>query len=381
MEKLPSSAEKKHQRVLSVFGTRPEIIKFAPVLDELEQHPELKTVNVCTSQHTDLAAPFLNEFQIRVDHDLNAMRPNQSLNALLGRMLVALDDILEAEQPAFVLVQGDTASALAGAMAAFHRKIPVGHIEAGLRSGDPMSPFPEEMNRTLISQIATAHFAATERNRDTLLNEGVKAGSIYLTGNPVVDSVSKMTETDLCSSAVKELLEVTEGTKRIVMTAHRRENFDSNLAGYFEVVREFLQKNPSISLIFPVHPNPSVKALAHDYFGEMDSVHLAAPLPYPDFVRLLQHAWLIVSDSGGIQEEAPSLGKPLLIMRENTERPEAVECGAAKLIGEEPSSLQKHMEEVLSPGSWAGSVSELQNPFGDGESRKKIVEAICSAIG
>tara|TARA_R110002096_G_scaffold4493_30_gene21011 strand:+ start:5570 stop:6706 length:1137 start_codon:yes stop_codon:yes gene_type:complete len=378
---MPLATEQKHKRVLSVFGTRPEIIKFAPVLDELEQREGVKTVNVCTSQHTDLAAPFLNEFRIRVDHDLNAMRPNQSLNALLGRMLGALDDILEAEQPHFVLVQGDTASALAGAMAAFHRKIPVGHIEAGLRSGDPMSPFPEEMNRTLIGQIATAHFAATQRNKETLLNEGVAADSIYLTGNPVVDSVSKMTSQETCSSAVKALLEATEGTKRIVMTAHRRENFESNLAGYFSVVRDFLLKNPSVSLIFPVHPNPSVKALADEYFGGLESVHLAPPLPYPDFVRLLQHAWLIASDSGGIQEEAPSLGKPLLIMRENTERPEAVECGAAKLIGEDPASLQRHLEEALIPGNWTESVSELVNPFGDGASRKRIVEAICQAIG
>ncbi|MFT5467164.1 MAG: UDP-N-acetylglucosamine 2-epimerase (non-hydrolyzing) [Verrucomicrobiales bacterium] len=364
-------------KVLSVFGTRPEIIKFAPVLGELEESwPGLSTVNVCTSQHTDLAAPFLSEFNIRVDYDLDIMRPGQHLNQLLGRLIQAVDEVLEKEQPDFVLVQGDTSSALSGATAAFQRQIPVGHIEAGLRSGNPLSPFPEEMNRMLIGQMAQAHFAATERNRKTLLDEGIDPDGIFLTGNPVVDAVTKMTSRETESEALQQLLAATDGSKRIILTAHRRENFAGAMAGYFEVLRDFLARHEDVSLIFPVHPNPNVRRITEEHLAGLDQVHLVDPMPYPEFIRLLSHAWLIVSDSGGIQEEAPTLRKPLLVIRENTERPESVECGAAKLIGEEPEALARHLDSAYDDTGWRERLNEVVNPFGDGNSRRRIASAI-----
>lgn len=363
-----------------MFGTRPEIIKFAPVLQELENWPGLSTVNVCTSQHTDLAAPFLKEFNIRVDYDLDMMRPGQHLNQLLGRLVQAVDEVLEKEQPDFVLVQGDTSSALSGAIAAFQRQIPVGHIEAGLRSGNLKSPFPEEMNRVLIGQMASAHFAATERNRRTLLDEGVDSNEIYLTGNPVVDAVLQMISRETDSEALQQLLAATDGSKRIVLTAHRRENFAGAMAGYFEVLREFLEKHDDVTLIFPVHPNPNVRKITEERLAGLDRVHLVDPMPYPEFIRLLSHAWLIVSDSGGIQEEAPTLRKPLLVIRENTERPESVECGAAKLIGEEPEALARHLEHAYEDTGWTERLSEVVNPFGDGASRRRIASAISKLV-
>ncbi|MEM7010046.1 MAG: UDP-N-acetylglucosamine 2-epimerase (non-hydrolyzing) [Verrucomicrobiota bacterium] len=372
--------ELKTGKVMSVFGTRPEIIKFAPILSEMEEWANLSTVNVCTSQHTDLAAPFLAEFDIRVDYDLNMMRPGQHLNQLLGRTIQAIDEVIDREQPDFLLVQGDTTSALAGATSAFQRQIPVGHIEAGLRSGNINSPFPEEMNRVLIGQMASAHFAATERNRMTLINEGVDHDEIFLTGNPVVDAVTKMVSRDSDSEQIQQLLAATDGSKRIVLTAHRRENFAGAMAGYFEVIRDFLNKHDDASLIFPVHPNPNVRKITEEHLAGLDQVHLVDPMPYPEFIRLLSHAWLIVSDSGGIQEEAPTLCKPLLVIRENTERPESVECGAAKLIGEDPESLARHLDIAYDDNAWTQRLSEVVNPFGDGKTRRRIASAISKLI-
>ncbi len=362
--------------ILSIFGTRPEIVKFAPVLQELERRPEFRAINVCTSQHTDLAAPFLQEFNLRIDHDLNVMRPGQALNRLLSRILDGLEDVLETEQPDFVLVQGDTTSALAGAISAFHRQIPVGHIEAGLRSGNPNSPFPEEMNRVLIDQMATSFYAATERNRETLIGAGANADQVFVTGNPVVDALLQVAGGDRNSPAADEIIAKTAKTKPIVLTAHRRENFGGRMAGYFTVLADFLREHDDVSLIFPVHPNPNVRTFTEQHFEGVDRVHLIDPMPYPEFVRLLSHAWLIVSDSGGVQEEAPTLKKPLLIIRENTERPEAIECGTARLIGEEPEKLAHHLHDVYADDAWRTSVQQAKNPFGDGKAAQRIADAI-----
>ena len=370
------SSDSEAHKVMSVFGTRPEIIKFAPVLQELERRSEFSTINVCTSQHTDLAAPFLKQFDLRVDYDLNTMRPGQSLTRLLARILDALEDILEAEKPDFLLVQGDTTSSLAGALAAFQRQIPVGHIEAGLRSGDLNSPFPEEMNRVLIDQMATSYYAATDRNRETLLRDGIDSDQIFLTGNPVIDALTQVLQSTDNSKVIEEVIDRTEGAKRIVLTAHRRENFDGRMAGYFQVLADFLREKSDVSLVFPVHPNPRVREFTEEYFEGVERVHLIDPLPYPDFVKLLSRAWIIVSDSGGVQEEAPTLQKPLLIIRDNTERPEAIECGAAKLIGEKPSALARHLKEAYSDSSWTEHVQRIDNPFGDGLASRRIADAI-----
>lgn len=361
--------------VLTVFGTRPEMIKLAPVLRQLEQDPaRFRTVNVSSGQHTDLLAPFVNLFGIRIDHDLQVMRPGQPLNLLFGRVLSELDPLLEAERPDLVLVQGDTTTATAAALAAFHRKIPVGHVEAGLRTEDPLNPFPEETNRRMVSRLATYHFAATERNYRTLLREGIDENNLFLTGNPVVDALRFIRERAEKSSRLTELLRKTEGTKRIALTTHRRESFGDVMEGNLKVLRQFIDAHPDTTLIFPVHPNPQVRENAHRLLGANDRILLTEPLDYPDFIGLLSESWIIVSDSGGVQEESPSLGKKLLVLRETTERPEAVESGVA-LLAKTPTILEEMLDAAYREDPVGGS-RPIENPFGRGDSGSRIVRAI-----
>lgn len=369
------------KRVLTLFGTRPEIIKVAPIIHELEAAADrFQTINVSSSQHTDLLHPMIKAFGLRLDHDLKVMQPNQTLSSLASRVLTALDPILVSDKPDLLLVQGDTTTALAGALAAFHRGVPVGHIEAGLRSGDPTSPFPEEMNRRMISKIASVHFAATSNNRDNLLAEGVDRGRIFVTGNPVVDALHDMIASASPSPATAELLEKTRNKKRILLTTHRRESFGDRMGENLRVLKNFVLAHNDIALIFPVHPNPSVRKPAEEILGGCERIHLAAPMEYEQFVTIMSHAWLIVSDSGGVQEEAPSLGKALLILRENTERPEAVQSGCARLVVS-PQRLAEYLEEACTPGSWIHRVASVANPFGDGHAARRIVEAITHVIG
>jgi len=367
--------------ILTVFGTRPEIIKLAPVIREIESHPAaFASVNVTSAQHTDLLYPFIKLFGIRVDHNMNVMEPNQSLNKLCSRVLSSFDPILEKVSPDLILVQGDTTTAMAASLAGFHRKIPVGHVEAGLRSGNLYSPYPEEMNRRVVTQLATYHFAATKQNVNTLLSEGVSVTRVFLTGNPVVDSLLKILKEPIVSQEVYSLLAATEQTKRIVLTTHRRESFGDTIMGNLRVLREFVEQHSNVSLLFPAHPNPSVHQAAFGCFSGHSRIHVMPPLAYPDFIRLLSEAWLIVSDSGGVQEEAPTLGKPLLILRENTERPEAIECGVARLVGKESARLKVLLNEAYADESWAASVRQISNPFGDGTSSRRIVEHIAAEL-
>jgi UDP-N-acetylglucosamine 2-epimerase (non-hydrolysing) len=367
-------------RILSLFGTRPEAIKMAPVLAALAASPrQFHPINVCSSQHVDLVAPLISAFSLKIDHDLQVMRPNQTLSGLASRVLSALDPILLEQRPDMVLVQGDTTTAFAGALAAFHRSIPVGHVEAGLRSGNPTSPFPEEMNRRLISQVASLHFAATANNRDALLAEGVPAERISVTGNTVVDALQQMRSHARPSPATATLLEQTQGKRRILLTTHRRESFGQRLSDNLKVLRSFVESHPGIALIFPVHPNPAVSGPARDILGESERVHLIAPLDYEQFVAIMSQTWLIVSDSGGVQEEAPSLGKPLLILRENTERPEAVWAGCAKLAGT-PQLLEELLNDAVTADSWVNGVAAVPNPFGDGAAARRIVAAVAAML-
>jgi UDP-N-acetylglucosamine 2-epimerase (non-hydrolysing) len=363
--------------VLSLFGTRPEVIKLAPVIRRMEELPdEFRTINVNSAQHTDLADPFIRLFDLRIDHDLRVMRPGQSPSEVCSRVLTAFDRTLGSTRPDIVLVQGDTSTALAGTLAAFHRRIPVGHVEAGLRTDNPQSPFPEEMNRRLISRMATFHFAATERNRRTLLAEGVPDASIFVTGNPVVDALGEILRRSGISPTVAELLRATEGCRRIVLTTHRRESLGPVMTGNLEVLRRFVDRGPDLVLIFPVHPNPEVVTAARNVLRGSPRVHLIEPLGYLEFIRLLSECWLIVSDSGGIQEEAPTLGKPVLILRDNTERPEAVEAGVARLVGGDPRRLAAMLEELDVDRTWVDGVREVQNPFGSGDSAPKIAKIL-----
>jgi UDP-N-acetylglucosamine 2-epimerase (non-hydrolysing) len=371
----PASEKAAGPVVLSLFGTRPEVIKFAPVIHELERRG-VSTANVTSAQHRDLLYPLISYFDLRIDHDLEVMRPGQSLNGVSARVTEALDPILSGIQPDMVLVQGDTTTAMSGALAAWNRGIAVGHIEAGLRSGDRNSPFPEEMNRRLISQVAALHFAATESNRQALLSEGTDADSVVVTGNPVIDALELTLSRGRVSSRVTELLDAVGERRLLVLTTHRRESFGEAMGANLDAIRDFVDAHEDAALIFPVHPNPAVIAVAQEKLEGHPRVHLVEPLHYEDFLQILSRAWLLVSDSGGLQEEAPTLGKPLLILRENTERPEAVECGAARLIGGSAERLGEELNSLWKDDSWAAEVATMKNPFGDGTAAKSIVDAI-----
>lgn len=362
-------------KVLVLFGTRPEAIKLAPVIHELRER-FFQTIVVSSSQHKHIIKPFLETLKVDVDFDLGVMRRNQSPNEVCSRVMAKLDRILESEQPDVILVQGDTTTALAGALAGFNRRIPVGHVEAGLRSGNLMSPFPEEMNRRVISQIASFHFAATEKNRRNLVSENVPSEKVFVTGNPVVDSLKYMLKNLKPDPDIAALIKKTEGKKRILVTTHRRESFGTAMTGNLKVLADFVHKRPDVCLFFPVHPNPNVKGVAKEILGGHERIHLLEPLDYSDFLAIMKAAWLIVSDSGGVQEEAPSLGKPLLVIRENTERPEAIRAGVSKLVGSSPGALKQLLEENYAVETWIKSVKEVANPFGDGKASARIVRII-----
>jgi UDP-N-acetylglucosamine 2-epimerase (non-hydrolysing) len=362
-------------KILVLFGTRPEAIKLAPIIHELKKK-FIQTVIVSSSQHKELLKPFLKMLEIETDFDLRVMKNDQTLSQVCSRVLAKLDTVLESEEPDLILVQGDTTTALAGALAGFNRKIPVGHVEAGLRSGNLQSPFPEEMNRRLISQIATFHFAATESNRSNLVNEQIPTEKIFVTGNTVVDTLHFILKKLEPSKKIIEIIEATEGKKRILLTTHRRESFGEAMSGNLKVLRDFVEKCKDVCLIFPVHPNPNVRAVTEEILSDHSRIHLLEPLDYTDFVALMKAAWLIVSDSGGIQEEAPSLGKPLFVLRENTERPEAIRSGVARLVGGNPRTLKLMLEENYAVQTWIKSVGEVSNPFGDGKSAKRITRII-----
>jgi UDP-N-acetylglucosamine 2-epimerase (non-hydrolysing) len=361
------------KRVLCLFGTRPEIIKLAPVLRALAPH--CQPVHVASSQHADLLAPFARDFGVRIDHDLAVMEADQSPSQVAARVLTALDPLLVELAPDLVLVQGDTTTAMAGALAAFHRRIPVGHVEAGLRTGDPASPFPEELNRRLITRLASLHFAPTRHNWATLRAEGVPAEAIALTGNPVVDALQECLARARPSPELEARLGGTGGQRLVVLTTHRRESFGEVMEGNLRVLRRFVERHPDVCLAFPVHPNPRVREPSREILADQPRILLLPPLGYADFLQLLSRAWLVVSDSGGVQEEAPTLGKGLLVLRANTERPEAVEAGVARLVGGDPERLEAALEELAADDAWLRRVGEIPNPFGDGRAGERIADA------
>jgi len=371
----------KQSKIANIFGTRPEIIKLMPIIKELEcRSPQFDIHNIITWQHSDLLEPLLTLFDISVQHQLSIPRERNSLNDLLSTLVRELEPVLGTLTPDLVLVQGDTATALAGAISAFNHKIPVMHVEAGLRSGDRNSPFPEEMYRRMITQIATYHMAATPSNQRTLEAEGVPAERIYLTGNPVVDAVRRVLETTRPSAELEALLARLKDRRIIVLTTHRRENFGPVMRAHLSALREFVQRHKDVVLIFPVHPNPAVRAeCARAGLGGPRMI-LIEPMIYPDFVHLLSAAWIVASDSGGVQEEVPTLGKALFILRENTERMEVVTSGFGRLVGSNPKQLENALEEVEQNDQLLRAVRSIENPFGRGDSAKLIVDAITEIV-
>lgn len=364
-------------KVLILFGTRPEVIKLAPVIGSLEQSSEgLVTINVNSAQHVDLLTPFIEYFNLRIDYNLDIMASRQTPAQVCARVLQQFDPVLSREAPDLVIVQGDTTTAMAGALTAFHRQIPIGHVEAGLRSGSPTNPFPEEMNRRLITRLSDLHFAATSHNVRTLIAEGVSKDRIVLAGNPVIDALKSVLARPKPSPSIKRMIDQFDGKRIMVVTTHRRESFGARLIDNLKVLGEFVETHEDIVLVFPVHPNPEVKKTAHTILGCIERTRLIDPLNYFDFIYLLSKAWLIVSDSGGIQEESPTLGVPLLVIRENTERPEAMETGVARLVGASTLRLRSLLEDTYRSNNWAEKIQQARNPYGKGDSGKKIASAI-----
>lgn len=359
--------------ILALFGTRPEIIKLAPVILQLERGADfVRTVNVSSGQHADLVRPLTDFFGVRVDYYLHLMTPNQDSEALLRRIVRGVSRIIRREDPDMILVQGDTTTALAGAIAGRQCGVPVAHVEAGLRSGNLYSPYPEEMNRISITQLASFHFAATESNRDSLLQEGIANSAIVVTGNPIVDALNLVLDNQK-SEAASNVIPTPSGQKGMVLTTHRRESFGKVLEDNLLVIRAFVEQHDDVRLVFPVHPNPNIKVPAFGILSNHPRIVLTSPLPYTDFIHLVSKCWLLISDSGGLQEEAPSLGRPLLILRESTERPEGIQAGMARLVGSRSGALRSMLEEAYEANSWANSVHRISNPFGDGHSAERIV--------
>lgn len=361
--------------VACVVGTRPEAVKMAPVVRALRSSPGLAVRLVTTGQHRGLLDRALADFGLAADVDLDLMRPGQSLAESTGRALMALSDALAAMAPALVLAQGDTTTVVASALASYYLRVPFGHVEAGLRTGQPYRPFPEEKNRAVASHLASLHFAPTARARDNLIREGIDPGSIAVTGNPVIDALrmtaARDSEPDVVPSTSKFLL----------VTAHRRESQGPPLERICAAVADLVRLHPDLSAVFPVHPNPRVRDVVHRALGGLDRVHLVEPRGYAAFVGLMKRSYLILTDSGGVQEEAPALGKPVLVLRDETERPEAVAAGTVQLVGTGREAIRSAVEALLGDPARYRTFATVANPYGDGWAAPRIARAVLLHLG
>ncbi|ELQ8318187.1 UDP-N-acetylglucosamine 2-epimerase (non-hydrolyzing) [Pseudomonas alloputida] len=359
------------KKVLCVVGTRPEAIKMAPVILALKNEPWANVRVLATAQHRHMLDQVLNYFSIEPDIDLDIMRPNQTLTILTARLLLDLDDVLQAEKPDVVLVQGDTTTVMTAALACFYHRIPIGHVEAGLRTLDMQNPFPEEANRVITGRLARWHFAPTESSRQNLLREGISDKDIVVTGNTVIDA--------LLMTAAKDLelgIEIDPSKRLVLITSHRRENFGEPFRSICRALHTLAKRNLDVQFLYPVHPNPNVKDVAHEMLGNCPNIHLCAPLDYAPFVAAMKRSYLIISDSGGVQEEAPALGKPVLVLRDETERPEAVEQGVVKLVGPNYDRIVEEAQRLLDDESAYGEMARGVSPYGDGRGAERIVKVL-----
>ena len=366
--------------VLMIFGTRPEAIKMAPLVKELSKKPEVRLTVCVTGQHRDMLDQVLEVFDIRPDIDLDIMRPGQTLFDVTTEVLRGLEKVLQKEKPDFVLVHGDTTTAMAAAMAAFYCRIPIGHVEAGLRSGDLMRPWPEEMNRKVIDAIAAQHYAPTEGARQALLREGISEDLITVTGNTVIDAlldvVSRIERSPELQARLANQFDYLDENKRMLLvTGHRRESFGAGFERLCKALLELSQR-PDVEIVYPVHLNENVRKPVNRFLSGRPNIHLIEPLEYVPFVYLMNRATLVITDSGGIQEEAPALGKPVLVTRDVTERPEAVEAGTAILVGTDPERIVREATRLLDNKEDYLRMSRAHNPYGDGTASRKIVEKI-----
>ena len=359
------------KRVMLTIGTRPEMIKLAPVVLALrERSSDFETHVLFTGQHRELLDQMAHQFGIEPDDDLQVMRANQSLPALTSRLIEGIDARIDTVSPDVVLSQGDTTTVLATALCCYYHKIRFGHVEAGLRTGDLFAPFPEEGNRRLTSPLTHFHFAPTERSRANLLREGIDDSQIYVTGNTVVDALQHVAKTDV------PLPFALPSGPIILVTLHRRESFGPTFVGILEAIRDILAKHPEVTAIYPVHPNPNVVGPAQKILGPVKNALLVPALGYAEFITVMKRATLLLSDSGGVQEEAPSLGVPLLVLRDTTERPEGVEAGVAKLVGTDGAVIRESALELLSDAAARAAMTTAHNPYGDGQAGRRIVEIL-----
>lgn len=363
-------------RVMTVYGTRPEAIKCAPLVKALEASPDFEGITVVTGQHREMLDQVNELFGITPDHDLDVMSHGQSLSGIFARVLDGLDPLLAAEQPDAVVVQGDTTTSTAAALAAFYRGIPVVHLEAGLRSGDLASPFPEEGNRRLTSQIATVHLAPTSTSRDNLLAEGVDPDAIAVTGNTVIDALLATVRRRLPFADAALEQAVADGRRLLLVTTHRRENWGDAMQGVGRAVARLARQHEDLLVVLPAHRNPVVREAILPALAGLPNVLVTEPLPYGEFARLMAEAHVILSDSGGVQEEAPSLGTPVLVMRDTTERPEAVAAGTVRLVGTDEETIVSAVSALLVDGGARPSTSTTANPYGDGDAAHQSVAAM-----
>ncbi|TMO26551.1 UDP-N-acetylglucosamine 2-epimerase (non-hydrolyzing) [Pseudoalteromonas sp. S4741] len=368
-------------KVLSIFGTRPEAIKMAPLVKALNTADGIDAKVCVTAQHREMLDQVLDLFEIVPEYDLNIMKPGQSLYDVTTNILLGLKPILEEFKPDLVLVHGDTSTTLSASLAAFYQQIPVGHVEAGLRTGNLSSPWPEEGNRKLTGAITKLHFAPTQTSQQNLLNEAVKADDILVTGNTVIDALLQVvdkvkTDTALISTLKAKFPELDETKKLILVTGHRRESFGGGFERICEALVEIATAHPDTQILYPMHLNPNVREPVNRILKNVDNVHLIEPQDYLPFVYLMNQAHIIVTDSGGVQEEAPSLGKPVLVMRDTTERPEAVEAGTVKLVGTDKARIVSEVNNLLTNAQEYQSMSRAHNPYGDGKACERIVAKI-----
>lgn len=367
-------------RVMTVYGTRPEAIKLAPVIAALDSDDRFNSIVVSTGQHRDMLARIEKRFDIRPDHDLGLMEHGQELNLLVARLLIGLDRLLAVEKPEILIVQGDTSTAMAAALACFHRGVKLVHLEAGLRTGDIRSPFPEEGNRRIITQVANLHLSPTQGAKSNLLREATPSREIVVTGNTVIDSLFEALEWDVEFDDAR-LNDLFAGDDRLILvTTHRRENLAS-LSQIGAAIRDLSSLFPDCAFVLPLHPNPRVRDVLRPIFSGCANVFITSPLPYDQFTRLLNRADLILTDSGGIQEEAPSLGKPVLVMRENTERPDAVHAGTVKLVGTRRDNIVRETSQLLTDDEAYESMASAVNPYGDGKASERAIAAVAELAG
>ena len=360
------------KKVMIVFGTRPEAIKMAPLIKELKSRKEIECIVCVTAQHREMLDQVLNIFEIVPDYDLNIMQDKQTLSYITCRALEGLEEIIKKEKPNIVLVHGDTTTTFAGALAAYYCQTDIGHVEAGLRTWNKYSPYPEEMNRQMVGVLADMHFAPTENSKKSLLNEGKDESKIYVTGNTAIDALA----TTVKNEYTHPVFDWIGKDKLILLTAHRRENLGEPMRGMFKAIKRITEEFSDVKVVYPVHLNPKVRSVASEVFGDDEKVKLIEPLEVIDFHNFIDKSYLILTDSGGIQEEAPSLGKPVLVLRDTTERPEGIDAGTLKLAGTDEETIYKLTKELLENKEEYDKMSKASNPYGDGKASKRIADAI-----